>query len=390
MAVTISVSDLLEALRLGSTDAETNQATRLLAYATAAVQKHAPEADSTIQNEAVVRLAGYLFDQPFTGRGPAFSNALRNSGSAAILLPWRIHRAGSTAEAVAVAQADVGTPGNPVTNVTVTGSVLTITFADGETSDEELGVNGDSRVDQTARDAAASAQTTADEADVDQVARDAAASAQTTADEADVDQVARDAAASAQTTADEADVDQVARDAAAAAQATADAGVTPVTGSVASTGTAVATVSSRFRRVVVMAGGTINNTQSATEFTLTGNIAAGEKLSFIFTDIGRAYGEVFTDELLALSTSYSAAPTRSGDGLVIKIHQANTAAFGHDSLYVFKSDEANKIWLSLGRNESSSGRAQTLSISRHFIDVSVNVDVGVDSVLTLNGGSNAT
>ena len=231
MAVDISVAALLEALRLGTTEAETNQATRLLAYATAAVQKHAPEADSTIQNEAVVRLAGYLFDQPFTGRGPAFSNALRNSGSAAILLPWRIHRAGSTAEAVAVAQMDVGTPGNPVTNVTVTGSVLTITFADGETSDEELPegtvVNGDSRVDQTARDAAASAQTTADEADVDQVARDAAA----------------------------------------AAQATADAGITPVTGSVASTGTAVTTVSSRFRRVVVMAGGSINNTQSATEFT---------------------------------------------------------------------------------------------------------------------------
>ena len=354
MAVDISVAALLEALRLGTTEAETNQATRLLAYATAAVQKHAPEADSTIQNEAVVRLAGYLFDQPFTGRGPAFSNALRNSGSAAILLPWRIHRAGSTAEAVAVAQMDVGTPGNPVTNVTVTGSVLTITFADGETSDEELPegtvVNGDSRVDQTARDAAASAQTTADEADVDQVARDAAA----------------------------------------AAQATADAGITPVTGSVASTGTAVTTVSSRFRRVVVMAGGSINNTQSATEFTLTGNIAAGEKLSFIFTDIGRAYGEVFTDELLALGTSYSAAPTRSGDGLVIKIHQANTAAFGHDSLYVFKSDEANKIWLSLGRNESSSGRAQTVVIARHYIDVSVAVAIGVDSVLTLNGGSNAT
>ena len=297
----------------------------------------------------MVRLSGYLFDAPTAGRGAVYANALRNSGASGILLPYRIHRAGSTSEAIAVAQMDVGTPGNPVTSVTVDGNELVVTFADGSSAMHDLpGVGGVT------------------------------------------DQTAREAAAAAQTTADEADVDQVARDAAAAAQATADAGVTPVTGSVASTGTAVATVSSRFRRVVVMAGGSINNTQNATELTLSANIAAGEKLSFIFTDIGRAYGEVFTDELLALSTSYSAAPTRSGDGLVIKIHQANTEAFGHDSLYVFKSDEANKIWLSLGRSGTSSGRAQTVVIARHYIDVSVAVAIGVDSVLTLNGGSNAT
>ena len=93
----------------------------------------------------------------------------------------------------------VGTPGNPVTNVSVSGSTLTITFADGATRDEDLPEGtGGGAIDQVARDAAAAAQTTADEADVDQVARDAAAAAQATADEADVDQVARDAAAAAQ------------------------------------------------------------------------------------------------------------------------------------------------------------------------------------------------
>ena len=373
MAVTLTVPELLAALRLGDTTAEVEQGTRLLSYAATAVTRHVEICPDEIHNEAVVRLASYLFDQPNAGRGTAFANALRNSGAAAILLPYKVFRAGSVAEAVQVADQAVGTPGNPVTNVSVSGSTLTITFADGATRDEDLpeGTGGGA---------------------IDQVARDAAAAAQATADEADVDQVARDAAAAAQATADEADVDQVARDAAAAAQATADAGGggTPVTGSVASTGTAVATVASRFRRVVVMAGGTINNTQAATEFTLTGNIAAGEKLVFILTDIGRAYAEIFTDDLLALATSYSSAPDRGGDGLVPKIHQANSAAFGHDSLYVFKSDEANKIWLSLGRSGTSSGRAQTVDIVRHYIDVSVAVAIGVDSVLTLNGGSNAT
>ena len=393
MAVTLTVPELLAALRLGETEAETAQATRLLSYSSLAVEKHVPEAPDAVHNEAVIRLSGYLFDQPFSTRGAAFTNSIRNSGASAILLPYRIHRAGTVADAVEAAQEAVGTPGNPVVDVTVSGSTLTITFADGETRDEDLPEGAPPpAIDQVARDAAAAAQTTADAADVDQTARDAAAAAQATADEADVDQTARDAAAAAQATADEADVDQTARDAAAAAQATADAGGggTPVTGSVASTGTAVATVASRFRRVVVMAGGTINNTQAATEFTLSENIAAGEKLVFVLASIGRAYAEIFTDDLLALATSYSAAPSRSGDGLVPKIHQANTSLFGHDSLYVFKSDEANKIWLSLGRSGTNSGRAQTVDIVRHYIDVSVAVAIGVDSVLTLNGGSNAT
>ena len=353
MAVTISVEELRAALRLGSTDEETAQATRLLSYAERAVTKHVEICPDEIHNESCIRLCAYLFDAPSAGRGAGYANAGRNSGAWAVLMPYRGHRAGSVEGAIAAAQAAVGTEGNPVTDVTVSGSTLTITFADGSTRAEDLPAgNGGGGVDQVARDAAATAQTTADEADVDQVARDAAAAAQATADEG--------------------------------------GGGTPVTGSVASTGTAVATVASRFRRVVVMAGGTINNTQAATEFTLTGNIAAGEKLVFVLTSIGRAYAEIFTDDLLALATSYSSAPDRGGDGLVPKIHQANSAAFGHDSLYVFKSDEANKIWLSLGRSGTSSGQAQTVDIVRHYIDVSVAVAIGVDSVLTLNGGSNAT
>ena len=112
MAVTITVIELLAALRLGDTDEEVAQATRLLAYATTAVTKHAPNAPAEILNESVVRLAGYLFDQPFVGRGSVYSNSIRNSGASSILLPYRIHRAGAVGGAIAAPQDAVGTAGD--------------------------------------------------------------------------------------------------------------------------------------------------------------------------------------------------------------------------------------------------------------------------------------
>ena len=99
MAVTLTVAELVAALRLLGTDEETAQATRLLAYASERVSKHAPDAPDVTQNEAVIRLAGYLFDMPFAPAGARYANALRNSGAGSMLLPYRIHRAGSTAEA---------------------------------------------------------------------------------------------------------------------------------------------------------------------------------------------------------------------------------------------------------------------------------------------------
>ena len=105
MAVTLTVAELLAALRLGTSAEETAEVTRLLAYATEAVTKHAPTAADTAHNEAVRRLAGYLFDQPEAGRGMAYANAMRSSGAARMLLPYRIHRAGYS-DAVEAAQAD--------------------------------------------------------------------------------------------------------------------------------------------------------------------------------------------------------------------------------------------------------------------------------------------
>ena len=94
MAVTLTVAEMLAALRLGDSAEETAEITRLLAYGSEAVVKHAPGASDVAHSEATRRIVGYLFDQPETARGAAYANALRNSGAARMLLPYRLHRAG--------------------------------------------------------------------------------------------------------------------------------------------------------------------------------------------------------------------------------------------------------------------------------------------------------
>lgn len=230
MAVTLTVAELRSAMRLGNSVDETTEATRLLAYATEAISRHlgtayagAPEA---VVNEAAIRLGSYLFDQPSTSRGPGYSNAIRNSGAATILLPYRLHTAGSIGAATEAAT-EAGSADNPVTNVSVNAAAgtLTVSFADGTTATHPLpaGMGGldqaavDARIQAGVEDWAEAGNTSAipvgkltnAPSGVDQTARDAAAAAQTAADTAGT------AATGAQTTADAA--------AAAAATAQGDA-----------------------------------------------------------------------------------------------------------------------------------------------------------------------
>ena len=130
MAVTISVAELVDELRVGSSPEELAKVTRLHGYASEAVIRHASGATDAAHNEAVVRLAAYLYDQPSVTRADGFSNALRSSGAARILLPYRIHRAGTTAEAVTVAEQS-GSVDNPVIDVSVVSNTLTVVYSDG-------------------------------------------------------------------------------------------------------------------------------------------------------------------------------------------------------------------------------------------------------------------
>ena len=137
MPVTLLQTQLSDALRLTDSAEEIAEATRLLSHATAAVARHlgdayeaAPEA---VVNEAAIRLAGYLFDQPNAGRGMMYADALRSSGAAMILLPFRVIRAGSTGDAVAAASPvePAGGASNAVVAIDWVPQGLQITFADG-------------------------------------------------------------------------------------------------------------------------------------------------------------------------------------------------------------------------------------------------------------------
>lgn len=233
MAVTLSTGQLAPALRLGTSAEETAEATRLLTYAAEVVTHYAPDAPDAVHNEAAIRVAAYHYDMPNAPAGEGFANTLRNSGAGRMLLPYRVHRAGSTAEAVAAAQQAVGSVDNPVVGVRVLSGRLVVTFADGSTNSDALPAGTGDGTDQVARDAAAAAATSSAEAGA------AATAAQTDIDthEAATHNTDTDARELAQRASDKIDghvanpppaVDQAARDAASTAFASAGAAQTDI------------------------------------------------------------------------------------------------------------------------------------------------------------------
>ena len=75
--------------------------------ATELVNRFAPDAPDAISNEAVIRTAGWLAEQPSaaitsetegdirTSYAPSMLSALRHSGGMALLSPWKNRRAGT-------------------------------------------------------------------------------------------------------------------------------------------------------------------------------------------------------------------------------------------------------------------------------------------------------
>ena len=120
MAVTITVAGLAAAMRVGETAEETAEVTRLLAYATEAVVRHAPAAPDVVHDESAIRLGSYIFDQPTASRRDAFANAMRNSGAGRMLLPYVEHRVGATAEATAAVPDGLRQSGIETVTVTAT------------------------------------------------------------------------------------------------------------------------------------------------------------------------------------------------------------------------------------------------------------------------------
>ena len=86
-------------------------ATRLLGVSVAIVERYAPDAPEPVRDEAAIRLAGWIRGSPSSGLYEAQRgerqfrlvrimnpSALRSSGAAALLFPWRQHNAASTAD----------------------------------------------------------------------------------------------------------------------------------------------------------------------------------------------------------------------------------------------------------------------------------------------------
>ena len=100
--MTLTAVELAETIGVDSTTA-----TRLLAVATALVTRYAPAAPDAITNEATIRCAGWLAEQPSaairsetegdvsTSYAPSMQSALRHSGAMALLSPWKVRRAGA-------------------------------------------------------------------------------------------------------------------------------------------------------------------------------------------------------------------------------------------------------------------------------------------------------
>ena len=114
VAVTITPVQLRQAL-----EAHPAMAERLHPVAVALVERYAPDAPEDIQNEATIRVAGWLYETPSSGVRseavgdisttwtPSMTSALRASGAMALLSPWKVRRGGVVGKAVVVSQPEV-------------------------------------------------------------------------------------------------------------------------------------------------------------------------------------------------------------------------------------------------------------------------------------------
>ena len=101
----VDVEQLSAALRIGDGTTPTPEPTlsilsRLLGVGEAFVELRAPGAPDAIRDEATIRMAAYLWDQPAAGAEGRYADAWRFSGASALVARWVIQRLGdATTEA---------------------------------------------------------------------------------------------------------------------------------------------------------------------------------------------------------------------------------------------------------------------------------------------------
>lgn len=200
----ITIEQVAAAVRVNNTAAETAEITRLVEYATSEINRLADNVPDVIFNEAVIRIVGYLYDAPTT----SYANAVTNSGAAAMLLPYRVHRAGivSGADATETTGGGGGVQGGGGVGV----SQLELDAVEDKADRNTRNIEANTQAIQTNTQAAAQAQTTAETRGVPAGGTSGQALVKASGDDYDTEWTSNDpaaaiaAAAAAQTTANEA------------------------------------------------------------------------------------------------------------------------------------------------------------------------------------------
>ena len=134
MAVTSTIDELVNDVRVVDVPTERAKLQRLMNFYAVAVVWLAPDADDEAHNMALRQAVGYAFDAPAAPAGARFANVLRFSGAASTLLPWRQHGGGGDGAASAPASAG----GNAVVGLSIVAGNIVLLFGDGSTQDVAL------------------------------------------------------------------------------------------------------------------------------------------------------------------------------------------------------------------------------------------------------------
>lgn len=141
--MSVSVADLAVDLRLlatppaagesqdnppGLAAAQVAVLTRVLATAQTLVAERTPTAPALLCDQAILNLAGYLFDRPSASPGTRFANAWGNSGASELLAAYVRRRARIVGGAAAAAA--TGTPGGGVLDVDAINLLIQQWFTD--------------------------------------------------------------------------------------------------------------------------------------------------------------------------------------------------------------------------------------------------------------------
>ena len=342
----VSVGDLALDLRLiadateAVPDGQTAILTRQLGAADALITERTSGAPDALKDAAALAIAAYLYDRPTAGGGTRYASAWRNSGASEILSAYVRRRAVVIGGGAAGASEPLA-PGGGLSTAEV--NALIAAYA-GEHPDR-------TDADVNALIAAYLAANPPDGADA--VARAvAAANAVSLAGKQNVLMPPNDAEADAGTA--NAIRGWTARLVRRAADAAIAAGEDP---------TPITATAAFAPRILFATAAVAGNWQ---ELTLAEDLPTeGQLIEFRLAAGGTGAGEygLCTAEELANTTAANAAPANFNGSLPIKVMDYDDRGFGHDTLLVQKSDEANKIWVRTGRNVATSWTIKSFGIT---------------------------